>query len=78
MVGKARSTAVGPMGFILGFSIVSMLGNIVCEAALSVQGPLPYSLVLRWRPACCSWRRAVRGDGRDGVLFGFDRQRKRS
>lgn len=44
MVGKARSTAVGPMGFILGFSIVSMLGNIVCEAALSVQGPLLYSL----------------------------------
>ena len=32
------------MGFILGFGIVSMLMDIVYEAALSVQGPLLYSV----------------------------------
>ena len=44
MMGKTRVGVASPMGFILGFGIVSMLGNIVCEAALSVQGPLLYSL----------------------------------
>lgn len=44
MMGKTRVGAASPMGFILGFGIVSMLGNIVCEAALSVQGSLLYSL----------------------------------
>lgn len=33
-----------PMQFILGFGIVSMLMDIVYEAALSVQGPLLYSV----------------------------------
>lgn len=44
MTQRSRSTAVGPMGFILGLGIVSMLMDIVYEAALSVQGPLLYSL----------------------------------
>lgn len=44
MTQRSRSTAVGPMGFILGFGIVSMLMDIVYEVALSVQGPLLYSL----------------------------------
>lgn len=44
MVGKTKVGAASPMGFILGFGIVSMLMDIVYEAALSVQGPLPYSL----------------------------------
>ena len=34
----------GPMHFIMGFGIVSMLMDIVYEAALSVQGPLLYSV----------------------------------
>lgn len=44
MVGKSRASAASPMGFILGFGIVSMLMDIVYKAALSVQGPLLYSL----------------------------------
>ena len=44
MVGKTKVGAASPMGFILGFGIVSMLMDIVYEAALSVQGPLLYSL----------------------------------
>lgn len=38
MAQRSRSTAAGPMGFILGLGIVSMLGSIVCEAVLSVRG----------------------------------------
>lgn len=38
MVGKTKVGAASPMGFILGFGIVSMLGSIVCEAVLSVRG----------------------------------------
>lgn len=44
MVGKSKAGAASPMGFILGFGIVSMLMDIVYEAALSVQGPLLYSV----------------------------------
>ena len=44
MVGKSKTGAASPMGFILGFGIVSMLMDIVYEAALSVQGPLLYSV----------------------------------
>lgn len=44
MVGKSKASAASPMGFILGFGIVSMLMDIVYEAALSVQGPLLYSV----------------------------------
>ena len=44
MVEKSRAGAASPMGFILGFGIVSMLMDIVYEAALSVQGPLLYSV----------------------------------
>ena len=44
MVGKTKVGAASPMGFILGFGIVSMLMDIVYEAALSVQGPLLYSV----------------------------------
>ena len=68
------------MGFILGLGIVSMLMGIVYEAALSVQGPLLYSLGAT--VATCVLFLAPRGarGWRDGVLFvfGFDRQRKRS
>lgn len=44
MAGKSKTGAASPMGFILGFGIVSMLMDIVYEAALSVQGPLLYSV----------------------------------
>lgn len=44
MVGKSKAGAASPMGFILGFGIVSMFMDIVYEAALSVQGPLLYSV----------------------------------
>ena len=44
MMGKTRVGVASPMGFILGFGIVSMLMDIVYEAALSVQGPLLYSV----------------------------------
>ena len=61
------------------YVIVSMLGNIACEAVLSVQSPLLYSLGAT--VATCVLflaQRGARGYGRDGVLFGFDRQRKHS
>lgn len=79
MVGKTKVGAASPMGFILGFGIVSMLMDIVYEAALSVQGPLLYSLGAT--VATCVLflaQRGARGYGRDGVLLGFDRQRKHS
>ena len=44
MMGKSKASAASPMAFILGFGIVSMLMDIVYEAALSVQGPLLYSV----------------------------------
>ena len=42
MAEKSKTGAASPMGFILGFGIVSMLMDSVYEAALSVQGPLLY------------------------------------
>lgn len=36
MVGKSRASAASPMGFILGFGIVSMLMDIVYGPALGV------------------------------------------
>lgn len=59
MTQRPRPTAAGPMGFILGLSIVSMLGNIVCDAALSVQGPLLY--LLDATAATCVLFLALRG-----------------
>lgn len=44
MMRKSKASVSSPMGFILGFGIVSMLMDIVYEAALSVQGPLLYSV----------------------------------
>lgn len=44
MAEKSKTGAASPMGFILGFGIVSLLMDIVYEAALSVQGPLLYSV----------------------------------
>lgn len=41
---RSAEPKAGPMQFILGFGIVSMLMDIVYEAALSVQGPLLYSV----------------------------------
>ena len=61
------------------YVIVSMLMDIVYEAALSVQGPLLYSLGAT--VATCVLflaQRGARGYGCDGVLLGFDRQRKHS
>lgn len=56
-----------------------MLMDIVYEAALSVQGPLLYSLGAT-AATCVLFlaQRGARGYGRDGVLLGFDRQRKHS
>ena len=76
--GRGRPR-LAPWDLSWAYGIVSMLMDIVYEAALSVQGPLLYSLgatvatcVLLLAP------RGARGYRRDGVLFGFDRQRKRS
>ena len=44
MMRKSKASVSSPLGFILGFGIVSMLMDIVYEAALSVQGPLLYSV----------------------------------
>lgn len=44
MKQRSAEPKTGPMQFILGFGIVSMLMDIVYEAALSVQGPLLYSV----------------------------------
>lgn len=61
------------------YVIVSMLGNIVCEALLSVQGPVAV-LVGCYGGDLRVVLGAVRceGMGATEVLFGFDRQRKRS
>lgn len=79
MVGKARSTAVGPMGFILGLCHREHAREHRVRGAAFGPGPVAV-LVGRYGGDLRVVLGVARceGMGATEVLFGFDRQRKHS